>query len=45
MPKWTDKDERQYEHVRESVLEQVKSEDRKGSRRANGQQASARRRG
>jgi len=27
MPKWTDKDERQYEHVKESVLEQGKSEE------------------
>jgi hypothetical protein len=28
MPEWTDKDERQYEHVKESVLEQGKSEHR-----------------
>ena len=27
MAKWTDKDERQYEHVKESVLDQGKSED------------------
>lgn len=27
MAKWTDKDERQYEHIKESVLEQGKSED------------------
>ena len=27
MPTWTDKDERQYEHVKESVLEQGKSEE------------------
>jgi len=27
MPKWTDKDERQYEHVKESVLEQGKLEE------------------
>jgi len=27
LPKWTDKDERQYEHVKESVLEQGKSEE------------------
>ena len=27
MAKWTGKDERQYEHVKESVLEQGKSED------------------
>jgi len=27
MAKWTDKDERQYAHVEESVLEQGKSED------------------
>lgn len=26
MPEWTDKDERQYEHVKESVLDQGKSE-------------------
>ncbi len=28
MPEWTDKDERQYEHVKESVLDQGKPEDR-----------------
>jgi len=27
MAKWTDKDERQYEHIKESVLVQGKSED------------------
>lgn len=27
MAKWTDKDERQYEHIKESVLDQGKSED------------------
>ncbi len=27
MAEWTDKDERQYEHVKESVLDQGKSED------------------
>lgn len=26
MPEWTDKDERQYEHVKESVIDQGKSE-------------------
>lgn len=28
MPSWSDKDERQYEHVKESVLEQGKSEEK-----------------
>ncbi len=28
MPEWTDKDERQYEHVKASVLDQGKPEDR-----------------
>lgn len=27
MPEWTDKDERQYEHVKESVLDQGKKEE------------------
>lgn len=27
MPSWSDKDERQYEHVKDSVLDQGKSED------------------
>ena len=28
MPEWTDKDERQYEHVKDSALERGRSEDR-----------------
>ncbi len=28
MPEWTDKDERQYEHVKESVLDQGKSQEK-----------------
>ncbi len=28
MPGWTDKDERQYEHVKDSILDQGKPEDR-----------------